>query len=202
MTLDEKVDLVAGDFNGAAWRCDNKNNNSTIEEVPTAPCRCLSASRRCGDLDRFWATGLTFAGSLNLLIPIGTGKFGLMFSIPHEALGLRPADQSCHHESWPHLDFVGWHDVQPQREEHDQRILLKERSSPYHCGKKRGRIGDVMSDHSLSSWHRDHSRTFMGATYNDGLARVFTKRPDDASLSLPGSRTCPIQTLLLIIHIA
>ena len=25
--LDENVDLVAGDFNGAAWRCDNRNNN-------------------------------------------------------------------------------------------------------------------------------------------------------------------------------
>ena len=42
--LDEKVDLVAGDFNGAAWRCDNRNNISTIEEafadcaLPTPPC--------------------------------------------------------------------------------------------------------------------------------------------------------------------
>ena len=31
--LDEKVDLVAGDFDGAAWRCDNRNNVSTIEEA-------------------------------------------------------------------------------------------------------------------------------------------------------------------------
>ena len=31
--LDEKVDLVAGDFNGAAWRRDNRNNISTIEEA-------------------------------------------------------------------------------------------------------------------------------------------------------------------------
>ena len=72
-------------------------------------------------------------------------------SIPHEALGLRPTDQSCHHEAWLHLDFVGWHDVQPQREEHDRRILLKERSSPYHYGKQKGHISDTMSDHSLSS---------------------------------------------------
>ena len=45
----------------------------------------------------------------------------------------------------------GWRDVQLQHEEHDQRILLKERSSPNHYGKKRGRISDIMSDHSLSS---------------------------------------------------
>ena len=31
--LDDKGDLVAGDFNGAAWRCDNRNNVSTIEEA-------------------------------------------------------------------------------------------------------------------------------------------------------------------------
>ena len=31
--LDEKVNLVAVDFNGVAWRCDNVNNISTIEEA-------------------------------------------------------------------------------------------------------------------------------------------------------------------------
>ena len=31
--LDEKVGLVAGDFNGAAWRRDNSNNISIIEEA-------------------------------------------------------------------------------------------------------------------------------------------------------------------------
>ena len=31
--LDEKVDLVAGDFNKAAWRRDNGNNISIIEEA-------------------------------------------------------------------------------------------------------------------------------------------------------------------------
>ena len=43
MMLDEKVDLVAGDFNGAAWRRDNSNSISIIEEafagcaLPTPP---------------------------------------------------------------------------------------------------------------------------------------------------------------------
>ena len=41
--LGEHVDLVAGDFNGTAWRCSNRNNISTIEEgfadcaLPTPP---------------------------------------------------------------------------------------------------------------------------------------------------------------------
>ena len=42
--LGEHVDLVAGNFNGAAWRCNNRNNISTIEEafadcaLSTPPC--------------------------------------------------------------------------------------------------------------------------------------------------------------------
>ena len=68
-----------------------------------------------------------------------------------DVLGLRPNDLRCHHEAWLHLDFVEWHDVQHQREKQCQRILLKERSSPYHYGKKSGRISDIMSDHSLPS---------------------------------------------------
>ena len=49
------------------------------------------------------------------------------FFILRDALGLRPNDQSCHHEAWLHLDFVGWHDAKPQREKHCQWVLLKER---------------------------------------------------------------------------
>ena len=63
------------------------------------------------------------------------------FSIFHEALGIRPTDQSCHHEAWLHLDFVGSRNEQP----HDRKILLKERSAPHHHGKQRGHISDVMS---------------------------------------------------------
>ena len=33
MMLGEHVDLVAGDFNGAAYRCNNRNNICTIEEA-------------------------------------------------------------------------------------------------------------------------------------------------------------------------
>ena len=40
VVLDEKVDLVAGDFNGAAWRRDNSNGISIIEEA----CLVLSWS--------------------------------------------------------------------------------------------------------------------------------------------------------------
>ena len=46
-------------------------------------------------------------------------------SIPRKTLGLRPTDQSCHHETWLHLDFVDWREGQSQREKYNQRIFLK-----------------------------------------------------------------------------
>ena len=41
--ISQEVDLVAGDFNGTAWRCRSRNNLSTIDEaftdsiLPTPP---------------------------------------------------------------------------------------------------------------------------------------------------------------------
>ena len=171
--LKDNVDVVAGDFKGAAWRRDNINNISTIEEVfaecalpmPPGPTPLWAP----GSIPGNWADVFGF---LEPPEPDRHWKVRLhgVFFIPRDvlglrpndrALGIRPTDQRCHHEAWLHLDFVGWHDVQNQRDKHDQRILLKERSSPYHYGKKIGRISDIMSDHSLSSWHRDHSCTLV-----------------------------------------
>ena len=69
------------------------------------------------------------------------------FSILHEALGIWQTDQRCHHEVWLHLDFVEQRCSQSHHVRHDQRILLKERSAPYHYSEQKGHI----SDHSLSS---------------------------------------------------
>ena len=151
--LDEKVDLVAGDFNGAAWRRNNSNNISIIEEafadcalpLPPGPTPLW----RPGSIPGKWAD---VCGFLKLAESYGQWKVRQdgAFSSPHEALGIRPTDQSCHHEAWLHIAFVGWRDEQLHREKHDRRILLKERSAPYHYGKHKGHISDVMSDHSLS----------------------------------------------------
>ena len=43
--LDENVDLVAGDFNGAAWRCDNRNKNQ-YHRRSLCRLRVADASRR------------------------------------------------------------------------------------------------------------------------------------------------------------
>ena len=49
------------------------------------------------------------------------------FSIPRKTLGLRPNDQSCHHEIWLHLDFVDWSNTWSKQGVYEQRISLKER---------------------------------------------------------------------------
>ena len=127
--LDGKVDLVAGVFNGAAWRCDNRNNISTIEEA-FADCALPMPPG---------AIGLTFVVFLQPPESDRLWKVRLhgAFSVHRDVLGLRPNDQSCHHEAWLHLDFVGRNGIQLQREKPCQRILLEERSSPYRCGRKK-----------------------------------------------------------------
>ena len=97
--------------------------------LQTARCQRRRALHHCGDRDRFQTTGLTFVGSKNLLIQIGIGRYA--------CLGLRPTDQSCHHETWLHLDFVDWRNTQSHHEEPDRRILLKERPTPYHYGQQK-----------------------------------------------------------------
>ena len=64
------------------------------------------------------------------------------FSIPRKTLSLRPTDQSCHHETWLHLDFVDWRSTPSHHEEPDRRILLEERPTacPYGQQKKAYRV--------------------------------------------------------------
>ena len=73
------------------------------------------------------------------------------FSIPRKTLGLRPNDQSCHHETWLHPDFVDWSKTWSKQDVHEQRISLKERPADCSYGNPKRRISEVMSDHSLSS---------------------------------------------------
>ena len=152
--IGQQIVLVASDFSGTAWRCSNRDNISTIDEAfadcalpnplgPTPLWRPRSIPNNwadvCGflkplDSDRYWKVRMHGA-----------------FSIPRKTLVLRPTDQSCHHETCLHLDFVDWRNTRSHHEEPDRRILLKERPAPPHQGAQKRRISDIMSDHSLSS---------------------------------------------------
>ena len=127
LMLEEHVDLVAGDFSGAAWRrlCGN-GRLSIIEEAfadtnlpmpPTDVCGFLKPP----DSSERWKVRQHGA-----------------FSIPHDTLGLRPKDQSCHHEVWLHLSSVNEHGNYEPR-------------APYQPSKEGGNAGVNEGDRSLSS---------------------------------------------------
>ena len=146
--IGQQIDVVAGDFNGTAWRCSNRNNISTIDEAftPTPP-----GPTPLWDPDQSPTTGQTSVDSLSH----GSDRYWKVRMhgafIPRKALGLRPNDQSCHHETWLQMDFVDWRNTRSQHDEHDRRIFLKERPAPPYQGAQKRRISDIMSDHSLSS---------------------------------------------------
>ena len=102
LMISQEVDLVAGDFNGTAWWYRSKDNLSTIHEactdsiLPTPPGRTLLWGP--GSIPDNWADVCGF------LKPPGSQRFWKVnkhgaFSISRKTLGLRPNDQSCHHET-------------------------------------------------------------------------------------------------------
>ena len=136
----QQIDVVAGDFNGSAWRCSNRNNISTIDEAfadcalpaPPGPTPLWGP----GSIPNNWADVCGF------LKPPGSDRYWKVrmhgaFSILRKTLGLCPNDQSCHHETWLHLDFVDWRSNQSQHDEQDRRIFLKERPTACSDGHKK-----------------------------------------------------------------
>ena len=127
----QEVDLVAGDFNGTAWRHRSRDNLSTIDEafsdcaLPTPPGP--TPLWRPGSIPNNWADVCGFLKPPGSQRSWKVNKHGA-FTIPRKALGLRPNDQSCHHETWIHIDFVDW-STKSNQDYYDGNIRLKERSA-------------------------------------------------------------------------
>ena len=125
----QEVDLVAGDFNGTAWRCRSRDNLSTIDEA-FADC-ALPTPRGPTPL---WGPGSipnSWADVCGFLKPPGSQRFWKVnkhgaFSSLRKALGLRPNDQSCHHETWIHLHFVDLNSNWSKQAYYNGNIRLKE----------------------------------------------------------------------------
>ena len=97
LMISQDIDLVAGDFNGAAWRCRSRDNLSSIDEafadsaLPTPPGPTPLWGP--GSIPNNWADVCGF------LKPPGSQRFWKVnkhgaFSIPRQALALRANDQS------------------------------------------------------------------------------------------------------------
>ena len=101
--ISQQVDLVAGDFNGTAWRCSNRDNISTIDEafvdcaLPTPP-----------GPTPLWGLGSipdNLADVCGFLKPPGSDLYWKVrmhgaFSIPRKVLGPRPNDPGQFPTSW------------------------------------------------------------------------------------------------------
>ena len=146
--ITQEVDLVAGAFHGTAWRCRNRDNLSTIDEafmdsiLPTPPG--TTPLWGLGSIPDNWADVCGF------LKPPGSHRFWKVnkhgaFSIPRKTLGLRPNDQSCHHETWLHLDFFDWSNIWSEQDVYEQRISLKERPAECSYGAHTGIPKDVLA---------------------------------------------------------
>ena len=69
--ISQEVDLVAGDFNGTAWRCPSRDNLSTIDKpLLTVPYLRHRAPHHCRDLDQIRTTGQTSVDFSNQWVPI------------------------------------------------------------------------------------------------------------------------------------
>ena len=92
------------------------------------PCVRRQAPHHCGDPDPSRTIGLM---SVFFSVP-GSQRFWneqtcRLFHFPRQALGLRPSDQCCHHETWLHWQFVDWNKWSRQAL-HDGHIRLKKSS--------------------------------------------------------------------------
>ena len=88
--ISQNIDLVAGDFNGAAWRCRSRDNISSIDEafadsaLPTPPGP--TPLWEPGSIPNNWGDVCCFPK------PHGSQKFWKVnkhgaFSIPHHIVG-------------------------------------------------------------------------------------------------------------------
>ena len=117
-------------------------------------CLRFRAPHHCGDPDPSRTGGQT---SVVFLTPLALNVFGkwthmVPFSILRQTLGLRPSDQSCHHETWllciSSIGITKWN----HQAHYNGNIRLKERPASSGYGAQKRNISEVLSDHSLSSW--------------------------------------------------
>ena len=117
------------------------------------------APHHCGDPDPSRTIGLTSVVSSSPWL--STFLESEQTWCPRQAFGLRPNDQSCHHETWLHLHFVDWNNKWNHQAHYNGNIRLKERPASSGYGAQKRNISEVLSDDSLSSRVHNHWRSLV-----------------------------------------
>ena len=142
-----------------SWNTSGSQENvfgcqfSTIDSHRDHPQGIHYSTIPSEDQVRCWANGLTYVVFSK---PSNSHEkwqvnFHGAFSISHSTLGIREKDQSCHHEVRMHLALASPRGDLAPKDKHDQRLHLKERSSPCDLDKERSRAHRERSDHSHTS---------------------------------------------------
>ena len=150
--IGHQIDLVAGNFNGTAWRCSNRDNMSTIDEafadcaLPTPPGPAPLWRPRS-----IPTTVLTSVDSSNRPIQIGIGRYACTVPSPsHAKLSacVQPIEAAImrHGSTWiSSIGAIPHHITKNLTDEFYSKSVLR------HIGQQKRRISDITSDHSLSS---------------------------------------------------
>ena len=153
--IGQQIDVVAGDFNGAAWRCSNRDNISTIDEafsdcaLPAPP----GPTPLWGHPDQFPTTGLTPVHSLSHRVEIVTGKCACTALFPFLAeflVYVQTIKVAIMRHGSTRISSIGAA-LNPSMMSMTYEFSLKNVLRRVHTGTKKRRISEVMSDHSLSS---------------------------------------------------
>ena len=177
--LDENVDSVAGDFNGDAWRRTTSASTLSIIEEPFVDCDLLLPPGSTP----LWGPGAvpgTWSDVCGFLEPPESDRHWKVrqhgaFPFPHDALGIRQTDQSCHHEVWLHLDFVERRGSQSHHEKTQSTISVER----------------TFSAVPLQQTERSHKRG-----YKRPFAVLVTGRPlaPSSGLPLPTTRAARVSS--------
>ena len=150
--ISQEVDLVAGDFNGTAWRCRSRNNLSTIDEA-SADCALPHAAG-----PHTFAGTWIHSGQLGRRLWIsqtpGSQRFWKVnkHMVPFHSLGkLLANDQMIKAAIMGHgfiyVSSIGATNGTIKRTTTGTSVLRNSSGS----GVRKGHISEVLSDHSLSS---------------------------------------------------
>ena len=154
--LEEHVDVVAGDFNGAAWRRDTSASSISIIEEAFADCALPmppGPTPLWGPGAVLFVRGQTCVDFSSSQTQMKGGEYGNTVPFPF-SMKLLACDRLIRAAvtRYGFMDFVEQRNGQAHHERHEERrLLLKERSAPYHCNKPKYRTGGDASDHSLFS---------------------------------------------------
>ena len=139
----EQVDMVAGDFIGAAWRRMRGEDQQCVSTIEEASCKHQPATtgRPCtlvgsGGVQDEWSDVCGF------IKPPGSEtewqiRMHRAFRSIARILATKPTDQSCHHDVWIHLLRVNAWQVMRERqsstntERQDWRPYAKKRPNPW-----------------------------------------------------------------------